>query len=538
VTNRKPLAAAYARYSTDKQSDTSIEDQVRVCRAQATRMQLEIGEVFSDSAVSGGVRVSDRDGGKALLAGRFEVLFVESLSRLSRDGVDGEMVIRRLEHRGVRIIGCADGYDSNAGGSRKLLRMVHGAMNEKYRDDMAHLTHRGLDGQVARGYHAGGLSFGYRSAVVGYDHRGEPIGHALEVVPEQAAIVREVFARYGAGESCQAIAHDLNARRVAGPRGRTWSVSALYGSPAKGSGILNNELYVGRYVWNRSHWVKDPDTGQRQRFERPREDWRIVDRPTLRILENSAWQAVRARMASPRRLGGTKGRGNAPSSLLGGILRCGLCGGAMIAVNTTMYGCAARKDRGAAVCPGVYVRRDAMERTLLGHLESVLLAPATLATIERRAVEMAAAIAKEQARGVATEVGVRELEAEVARLTDAIAAVGISPALAERLRASESALGQARRARKASGGVTVHHAVIKARARELAADLAAALRQDSVARARDSLRAALGEVRVAREDGAMFAEFEDSSERMLLAVGGESLGMVAGTRNLTRLLVA
>jgi len=55
VTNRKPLAAAYARYSTDKQSDTSIEDQVRVCRAQATRMQLEIGEVFSDSAVSGGV---------------------------------------------------------------------------------------------------------------------------------------------------------------------------------------------------------------------------------------------------------------------------------------------------------------------------------------------------------------------------------------------------------------------------------------------------------------------------------------------------
>lgn len=47
-------------------------------------MQLEIGEVFSDSAVSGGVRVSDRDGGKALLAGRFEVLFVESLSRLSR----------------------------------------------------------------------------------------------------------------------------------------------------------------------------------------------------------------------------------------------------------------------------------------------------------------------------------------------------------------------------------------------------------------------------------------------------------------------
>lgn len=68
--------------------------------------------------------------------------------------------------------------------------------------------------------------------------------------------MREIFARHGAGESCQRIAADLNRRSVTGPRGGTWSVSALYSSPAKGAGILNNRLYVGEIVWNRSQWIK------------------------------------------------------------------------------------------------------------------------------------------------------------------------------------------------------------------------------------------------------------------------------------------
>ena len=53
---------------------------------------------------------------------------------------------------------------------------------------------------------------------------------------------RQVLVRLRAGESCPRIAADLNARGVRGPRGGTWCVSALYGSPAKGAGVLNNEL--------------------------------------------------------------------------------------------------------------------------------------------------------------------------------------------------------------------------------------------------------------------------------------------------------
>ncbi len=230
-------AAIYARFSTELQSVASIEDQARLCRERATALGLTVVAVHSDCAISGATPVNRRPGASACvadaLAGRFDVLLIESLDRLSRNLVEQETVIRRLEHRGIRLIGVSDGYDSTSGAGRKLLRGVRGLISETYLDDLRAKTHRGLTGQIERGYHAGGLSYGYRSVVAGVNGRGEPIGHRLEIDEAQAVVVRGIFARYAAGESCQRIAADLNARGVRGPRGGTWCVSALYGSPAK-----------------------------------------------------------------------------------------------------------------------------------------------------------------------------------------------------------------------------------------------------------------------------------------------------------------
>lgn len=155
---------------------------------------------------------------EAAATGHCSALVIESLDRLSRDQVEQETIVRRLEHRGIRIIGVSDGYDTESGESRKLLRGVRGMINETYVDDLRKKTHRGLIGQIARGVHAGGLSYGYRSVVAGVNARGEPIGHCLEVDDAQAAIVRDIFGRYAAGESCQRIAADLNAHGIRGPR--------------------------------------------------------------------------------------------------------------------------------------------------------------------------------------------------------------------------------------------------------------------------------------------------------------------------------
>ncbi|MEO6918714.1 MAG: recombinase family protein, partial [Collimonas sp.] len=83
---------------------------------------------------------------------------------------------------------------------------------------------------------------------------------------------------------------------MSSPRGGTRAVSAVYGSPSKGSGILNNSLYIGKYVWNRSQWIKDPDTGKRQRTERPKDEWQHGENPELRIVDDLLWNKVRSRM--------------------------------------------------------------------------------------------------------------------------------------------------------------------------------------------------------------------------------------------------
>jgi hypothetical protein len=125
----------YARFSTENQNAASIEDQATVCRVKAAALGLTVAAVHADATVSGGVPLRARSGG-ALMPDRFDVLVVASLCRLSRDTVDGEIEMRRLEHRGVRIIGVSAGYDNEQGDMRRMMRIVAGAMNEKLRHDI------------------------------------------------------------------------------------------------------------------------------------------------------------------------------------------------------------------------------------------------------------------------------------------------------------------------------------------------------------------------------------------------------------------
>lgn len=124
----------------------------------------------------------------------------------------------------------------------------------------------------------------------------------------------------------------LNSEGVLGPQGKEWGPSTIHGNPRRGTGILNNELYIGRLIWNRLRYLKDPDTGRRVSRPNAESDWVVQDVPELRIVEQDVWDAVKARQASLA-FGEREDAPNPltirrrPKHLFAGLIKCGCCGG-------------------------------------------------------------------------------------------------------------------------------------------------------------------------------------------------------------------
>lgn len=283
-------AVVYARYSSENQRDASIEDQLRLCRLHAERQGWTVVSSYSDRAISGASLL--RPGIQKLIADAakqtFEVIITESLDRLSRDQEDIAGLYKRMRFVGVQIVTLSEGEVS------ELHIGLKGTMGALYLKDLADKTRRGLRGRVENGKSGGGNSYGYdvvRS--VGAD--GQPVTGERMINEREADIVRRIFRDYVAGQSSRTIAWALNKDSVSGPFGREWGPSTIHGNAKRGTGILNNELYIGRLVWNRLRYIKDPDTGRRVSRLNPESEWIIQEVPELRIIDQELWEAVKKR---------------------------------------------------------------------------------------------------------------------------------------------------------------------------------------------------------------------------------------------------
>jgi hypothetical protein len=85
---------------------------------------------------------------------------------------------------------------------------------------------------------------------------GERGKREIDPTETEAAVVERVFRSFVAGVSPKRIAKDLNCEGVLGLAGAGWSPSTIHGHPSRGTGILNNDLYIGRIVWNVSGTIK------------------------------------------------------------------------------------------------------------------------------------------------------------------------------------------------------------------------------------------------------------------------------------------
>lgn len=497
--------AAYARFSSDSQREASLEDQLRNCREYAQRCAWPAPVVFSDSAVTGSR--SDREGYRRLLATvhEFDVLLLDDLSRLSRDNVEVQTVLKRLKFAGVRVIAIADGLDT-AREDAKLNAGLRGLMGELYLDDLAKKTHRGLKGRALDGASAGGLPYGYRVTTTGQ----------REIDEAQAAVVRRIFAEFIGGKSPRAIAHGLNRDGIPSARGSTWAVTAIRPDLRRGIGILANPIYVGQQIWNRSIWVKHPETGMRVRQERPPSEWVVRERPELAIVTRDVWDAAQRRI---KPLTGNF-RGRPCSHILSGILRCGECGGPMVIVDRYRYGCGRAKDRGTCSST-LRFRRDDAERELLAGVRRELLSEAGFRAFQAAAMEKMRQHAPDTG---ALQRKLAQLEREHANVMAAIRAGIITPSTKAELEGLETAVAHARRA--VADASQLQPAKILPRAREVWERMVARLADlRDVPAAREALRSLIGDKVPVRqnENGDPVAEIAASHCQIFVVAGAGSV---------------
>jgi DNA invertase Pin-like site-specific DNA recombinase len=264
--------------SSDNQKDTSIDDQVRLCRDLLVRQNGSVSDEFvlSDYAISGVSKA--RAGFDQLLrlieSRAVDLVVTESADRLSRDLGDADRLWKLCEFHNVRLICASDGIDSARDGSRMQFQFK-AVLSDQYLVNLGKQTLRGLRGAATRGTSTGGLPYGYRSEPIWNGGR-EPDGFKILIHEEQARIVVRIFEMYLDGKSLLTIAKTLNDEAVPPPRAASKKRAAKFWRKVSVYHMLKNRAYVGDWTFGKKRWRKDPTTRKRRYTLRPESEVQVL----------------------------------------------------------------------------------------------------------------------------------------------------------------------------------------------------------------------------------------------------------------------
>jgi len=470
-------AATYARYSSDLQRPASIEDQVRRYREAVAHRGWSDAHVFEDSEIPGMVSAGRPGYQRMLRAARtheFDVLVVDELSRLTRRPSELFSLYERLQFWGIGLVSLLEGLDSVAAPeAAKAIIALRSYTNEAEGQANAHRSRRGLEGRVLAGYHAGGAPYGYRTRAMHADKPGDPagtgpvIGYEYLIHEAEAEVIRRVFQMYTDGMSTRQIAAALNAEGIVPPGARwrdregvrrTWSHGAIHGDRKKGLGLLNQEKYVGRLVWNRSTWPRDPEQdGKQVRRELSEDKWVTRDVPELRIVPQDLWETVKMRQRQCSRAGSRSNAHWRNRRLLSGLLVCAKCGGRFVLHGANTYTCSTRQNRGAVVCDCmVTVNAAAAEQAVLDELEALFCTDGfiekLIQRVQQRWREGQSSRARQRSSVKTLRQKLSEAQAEIQRLVTAITKGKLVDELEAQMAAAEARRNRLRQELAAAEG--------------------------------------------------------------------------------------
>jgi site-specific DNA recombinase len=364
--------AIYARYSSENQRDGySIAAQLEACRHALPPGEHDICE-YIDRACSGATiagRPEVQRMTRAVLAGKHDLVIVYKYDRLGRNTAETCGLFDDIEDAGARVESATEGVDPFA-------RELHVVFGKQYLRQLSERTRLGNRKAAEAGHIGGPAPYGYRRTA----------DKQWEVDPKTSPIVRRIFSESAdAGQSFKGIAETLNAAGHPSARGGHWGAGAI-------RAILKNEVYKGTLIFNQRHYKKNRRTGRRICTINPREDWLIMDRPDLALIDAALFDRSQRAQESRRR--GAFGRSTRRTYPLSSLVKCAECGSTYFAQRSTnprgaytYYTCGGRQNGGG--CGNLFrFRQDIVMGEIMRQLSETIFSADAVEAIKARLVQM------------------------------------------------------------------------------------------------------------------------------------------------------
>jgi site-specific DNA recombinase len=354
----RPLTALiHARFSTEEQRQSSIDDQIASCRAfldaslpKGTKASQVKIDVIKEPEVSG--EIADRPGINQVWAGieskRWDLIIAEESSRLYRHHTKAGELFESAVDAGVRVI-CPSDYidtaDDDWPDRLHMCQMQHARSNFYTRKRIE----RALDGLWARGAAVGNTVIGYKRRCTVPATKTEPAKGPFydEIDEETAPVLREVFERIAAGETSAEVGEWLDSIKFAKAK---WSRQEKW-TAGNVNAIIRRTIYRGFETYRKKVSKRKLRTGKSEHVWNDEDKIQSRESPHLRIVSDHLWYKAnevvdkRRVFQKPVRGAGHPLRGTTRQrrGLLSGVFTCGICGAPMYSYGKTngSYRCSA-----------------------------------------------------------------------------------------------------------------------------------------------------------------------------------------------------
>ncbi|WP_283608701.1 recombinase family protein [Faecalispora anaeroviscerum] len=306
------IAAAYIRVSTEDQAEYSPDSQIRLIRDYAAHNGMTVPDeyLFTDEGISGKSTKNRTQFNRMIGIAKqkpkpFEAILLWKFSRFARSRQDSIVYKTMLRRQlGIDVISITEllGDDKMS----ILMEAIIEAMDEYYSINLAEEVTRGMTEKAGRGEPVSIPSFGY-----------DIIDKRYVIRPEQAEVVRMIFADYLSGMGAAEIARKINAMGVPTNRGNSWAGRTV-------NYVLNNPVYLGKIRWTPGGvgWGGNHDSLQEN----------ILPGLHEPIIDQVTWDLAQRQKKQFRKIYPKYSRNTPPQKgeyLLRGLVRCGACGGTL-----------------------------------------------------------------------------------------------------------------------------------------------------------------------------------------------------------------